>query len=453
MNIELKNKLESELLADMILDQDNLFTGLADLTTDVFDDSRHKIIFEALKDCSELYQEVSLIDLTTRISQLSKTDDVEYHIRVFKYIDLITSERATTGTFDNNLKLLKREHKRYKAISTLQKAITSLKEIEDPEEVLSITETNLKDLNDESKEDGLISIDKDLEESLIIANKKYKDPFAKPEGKLLTGYSEIDLYLDVYPQQFGVICARPAMGKTSFMLNLANGFLTHNEDIEVGLFSLEMSRQEIVNRYLSQVAEVNFTTHQVLLEKDGITKLTRTVSKITGETEQGLKGSKLFIDDNVDLDVNKFRAKIRKFIKRHPKCKVILVDYIQLMDDDSNNNSDNRVNVISKITRIMKKVSREFDITVIGLSQLSRDLEKRANKRPQLSDLRESGSIEQDCDWCLAIYRDEVYNPDTEHSKIAEIIFLKQRRGIAPWTVKMYFNAVTTNFHNLEKGV
>jgi len=452
VNIETKARLEEELISSMILDTDYLLTGLSELSINIFDDARNQIIFQALKDCSEETTEVSLFDLTTRVNQISKTNDVEYHVRVFDYISLITSERQMTGSFHNNVKLLKREYKRNKAIHLLNQSILSLQELNDPDDVLNKVESDLKEVNDENeKNEGLTSIDDNLSESLKTAVAKYNNPLARPEGKILTGYLELDNYLDLYPHQFGVICARPAMGKTSFMLNLASGILKSNENMEVGIFSLEMSKQEIVDRYLSQESEVNFTTFQFVLDKEGLTKLTRKVSEITGETTESIRGSKLYIDDNIDLDTNRLRNSIRKFTKRHPNCKVIMVDYIQLMEDDSNNNSDNRVQAISKITRMLKKVAREFNILVIGLSQLSRDLEKRANKRPLLSDLRESGSIEQDSDWVLAIYRDEVYNPHTEHTKIAEILFLKQRSGIAPWTVKMYFEGKTTNFYTLDK--
>ncbi len=244
------------------------------------------------------------------------------------------------------------------------------------------------------------------------------------------------------PSDLIILAARPAMGKTSFTLNM----LTHAA-IERGLaaafFSLEMSNQQLAIRMLCSEARID----QSRLRRGNMTdqewarlvKAAATLSK-----------SKIFLDDTPSLPIMEFRSKVRR-LKAEQDIGIIFIDYLQLMRGTNRSASGSREQEISEISRSLKAVAKELDVPVIALAQLNRGVESRADKRPMMSDLRESGAIEQDADIITFIYRDEVYNPDTERKGIAEIILGKHRNG-ALATVDLRFFGKFTRFENLAPG-
>ena len=236
-----------------------------------------------------------------------------------------------------------------------------------------------------------------------------------------------------------IVAARPSMGKTTFAMNLAEGVL-FNEDLPVVVFSMEMPAESIVMRLLSSWGAINQThLRSAQMNEDEWGKMMNAV--------QHLQQKHLYIDDSTALPPSEMRSRCRRIAKNHNgKLGAIVVDYLQLMKVP--NLEGNRVGEISEISRSLKALARELECPVIALSQLNRSLENRPNKRPIMSDLRESGAIEQDADLIMFIYRDEVYNENSDQKGIAEIIIGKQRNGPIG-TVRLAFEGQFTRFTNL----
>jgi replicative DNA helicase len=256
-----------------------------------------------------------------------------------------------------------------------------------------------------------------------------------------TGYVDLDERLSgLQPSALIIVGARPAMGKTAFALGIA-AHAAMEAQVPTLLFSLEMSHSELTQRLLVSEAKVdaNRIRNGRLIESDW-PKISHAVGRL-GEAP-------LFIDDNPNLTVMEVRAKARRLKARNAGLGLIIIDYLQLMS--GRHNSENRQVEISEISRGLKILARELEVPVIALSQLSRQLEARADKRPMLSDLRESGSIEQDADVVLFLYRDEIYNPDSADRGTAEIIVSKHRNGPTGYT-KLAFLDHYTRFANMAK--
>ena len=236
-----------------------------------------------------------------------------------------------------------------------------------------------------------------------------------------------------------LIAARPSMGKTAFVLNIAQHVAFHS-DKSVVIFSLEMSKEQLVNRLLSLESKVNSQSIRTGNMKDD--EWERLI-----ESADTIGKSKLLIDDTPGIGIGELRSKCRKF-KLEYDLQMIIIDYLQLMTGSGKNES--RQQEISEISRSLKALARELHVPVLALSQLSRAVEQRPDHRPMLSDLRESGAIEQDADVVMFIYRDDYYNKDTELKNVAEIIIAKQRNG-AIGTINLAWLPDYTQFANLAK--
>ncbi|MCG8530728.1 MAG: replicative DNA helicase, partial [Desulfovibrionales bacterium] len=235
-----------------------------------------------------------------------------------------------------------------------------------------------------------------------------------------------------------VVAARPSMGKTTFSMNLVENALLSSDDCIV-VFSLEMPAEQLMMRSLASLGRIDQTKVRTgKLEDEDWPKLSNAV--------KGLKEKKLFIDDTAGISPQEMRTRLRRIHREHGKIAMVMIDYLQLMQIPGF--SEGRTNEISEISRSIKAMAKEFECPVIALSQLNRSLEQRPNKRPVNSDLRESGAIEQDADVIMFIYRDEVYNPDSEHKGVAEIIIGKQRNGPIG-SVRLAFMGRFSRFENL----
>ncbi|HIR87790.1 MAG TPA: replicative DNA helicase [Candidatus Fimimorpha faecalis] len=236
-----------------------------------------------------------------------------------------------------------------------------------------------------------------------------------------TGFSDLDWKTSgMQPSDLILIAARPSMGKTAFVLNLAQNMAIRH-DYTTAIFSLEMSKEQLVNRMLSMESRVDSQTLRTgnLSDNDWDQVV---------ESSGIIANSKLIIDDTPGISIGELRSKCRKY-KLEFDLKVVIIDYLQLMSGSGTRASDNRQQEISEISRSLKALARELQVPVIALSQLSRACESRTDHRPMLSDLRESGAIEQDADVVMFLYRDEYYNKDSEMKNIAEVIIAKQRNG------------------------
>ncbi len=257
-----------------------------------------------------------------------------------------------------------------------------------------------------------------------------------------TGFIDLDYKLSgLQPSDLILIAARPSMGKTALALNIAQ-YVAFKKNIGVAIFSLEMSKEQLVNRLFALESQVDAQSIRTGTLKD----------EDWGKLIEGagvIGNSNLIIDDSPGITVSELRSKARKY-KLEQDVQLIIVDYLQLMSANVGSRLENRQQEISEISRSLKALARELDVPIIALSQLSRAPESRPDKRPMLSDLRESGAIEQDADVVMFIYRDEYYNKDTEYKNQAEIIIAKQRNGPVG-TVNLAWLAEYTKFANLSR--
>jgi replicative DNA helicase len=247
---------------------------------------------------------------------------------------------------------------------------------------------------------------------------------AKSQGRITgiaTGFRDLDFKTaGLQRSDLVLIAARPSMGKTAFVLNLAEYIALHSH-VTTAIFSLEMSKEQLVNRLFSLESQVDSQALRTGNLKDADWEKLIESAGIIGK-------SNLVIDDTPGISVSELRSKCRKYKLEHD-IQLIIIDYLQLMTGSVGKRSESRQQEISEISRSLKALARELNVPVVALSQLSRAVESRPDKRPMLSDLRESGAIEQDADVVMFIYRDDYYNKDTEMKNIAEIIIAKQRNG------------------------
>lgn len=257
-----------------------------------------------------------------------------------------------------------------------------------------------------------------------------------------TGFIDLDYKLSGFqPSDFILIAARPSMGKTAFVLNIAQ-YMAFKKNKAVAIFSLEMSKEQLVNRLFSLESQVDAQSLRTGNMKDSDWEKLIEGAGVIGQ-------SKLIIDDTPGISISELRSKCRKYKLEHG-LDIIIIDYLQLMTGSVGKSSESRQQEVSDISRQLKGLARELNVPVVSLSQLSRAVENRPDKRPMLSDLRESGAIEQDADVVMFIYRDEYYNKDSEFKKQAEIIIAKQRNGPVG-TVNLAWLGEYTKFANLSR--
>lgn len=297
----------------------------------------------------------------------------------------------------------------------------------------------------EVAEDRVIDSTRPLSDLLPLAMDKLQETFERGDTitGTATGFNDLDEILSgLQPSTLNIIGARPAMGKTALGLGIAT-HVAKNTSKPVLVFSLEMGHAELTQRVLSSEAEVESQKLRSgrLVEADW-TKIGRAINRIDNVP--------LYLDDNPRVTVMEIRAKARRLKARHGGLALIMIDYLQLMSGGMN--SENRQLEVSEISRGLKILARELDVPIIALSQLSRNLESRADKRPMLADLRESGSLEQDADVVMFLYRDEVYNRDSPDKASAELIIAKHRSG-PTGVARLVFRGQYTKFGNAARGV
>ena len=311
------------------------------------------------------------------------------------------------------------------------------------EQVLDKAEASIFELSSSKRSHNFQSMGNLVGDTFAHINELFTNP--DPVSGLRTGFKELDIITaGLQPSSLNVLAARPAMGKTAFALTIGLN-VALRENATVGIFNLEMSAVQLVTRMLCSEARVDMSRvrNGQLSDRD---------FQRLADTAGRLAEAKIFIDDNADLTVMELRSRARRLMAEHG-LGLIVIDYLQLMSGSSRlGGGENRQQEISVISRGLKVLARELDIPVVALSQLSRAVEARPNKRPLLSDLRESGSIEQDADLVAFIYRDEYYDPNSEKQGIAEIIIGKQRNGPVG-TVELQFHNAHVRFNDLAKAV
>ena len=397
------NNVEAEkaVIGAMMLDSDAIMVCSEILTAGEFYQQQYGIIFDALV---EMYRDGIGADLVTIQNKL-REKEVTPELYSVEYLGELLASVPTSA----NVKF-------YAEIVHEKAVLRRLIKVTEFEPISDVVLRTLDSIEKAAKQKGNIT---GLETG-------FRDLDAKTAG-----LQKSDLIL---------IAARPAMGKTAFVLNIAEYVALHSNST-IALFSLEMSKEQLVKRMLAMNSMVDSQKIRTGdLEDDDWDKLVGSVRKIGN--------SNLVIDDTSGITASELRSKCRK-LKIEQGLDLVIIDYLQLMTGAGKRKSDSRQQEISDISRSLKVMARELDVPVIALSQLSRAVESRPDKRPMLSDLRESGAIEQDADIVMFIYRDEYYNPDSEKKGVAEVIVAKQRSG-PTGPVELAWLSQYTKFGNLE---
>ncbi len=430
---------EQSVLGGLMLDNDAWDHVAEKIGSVDFYNPAHKKIFECIEELakeSNPFDPVTLAGELERRSLLSDCGGIPYLTELVESIPSVANIRAYAGIVYER--------------AVLRRLISASQEIADnaynPEgrksdDLLEMAERAIFQIaEDRAKEGGPI----DMRELLKKAIDKIDELFNTGDAitGITTGFTDLDeMTSGLQPSDMIVVAARPSMGKTTFAMNLVENALMAT-DKSVVVFSLEMPAEQLMMRSLSSLGRINQGKVRTgKLEEDDWPRLSSAVER--------LKDKKLFIDDTAGISPQEMRSRLRRIVREHGDLALIMVDYLQLMQIPGF--SEGRTNEISEISRSLKAMAKEFKVPVIALSQLNRSLEQRPNKRPVNSDLRESGAIEQDADVIMFIYRDEVYNPDTEYKGVGEIIIGKQRNGPIG-SVRLAFIGQYTRFENLAPG-
>lgn len=428
---------EQSVIGAMLMDKDAIMTASEMINGDDFYQTAYGVLFDAMV---ELFNEGKPVDLITLQERL-KEKNVAPEISSMEFVrDLITSVPTSA-----NVKYYA-EIVRDKAV--LRRLIKINEEIantcysgsEPLEAVLEMTEKRIFELVQRGNTKDYTPIKEVVLNALDKIEKASKN--AGTVTGIPSGFIDLDYKLSgLQPSDLILIAARPSMGKTAFVLNIAQ-HMAFRQNKHVAIFSLEMSKEQLVNRLFSLEAHVD-----AQLIRTGNLKDTDWEKLIEGAGTIGR--SNLMIDDTSGISITELRSKCRKMKLEHG-LDAIIIDYLQLMSGSSSRSNESRQQEISDISRALKGVARELNVPVLALSQLSRAVEQRTDKRPMLSDLRESGAIEQDADVVMFIYRDEYYNADSNDKNIAEIIIAKQRNGPVG-TVRLAWIPQYTRFGNEER--
>jgi len=394
----------------------------------------HKIIYSTISELDEQKTNITLTTLITKLQDnavLNKIGGIERIITIInRFESLLSLEDYIKAVNEKYLRRLIIEFGR----ETMTLGYTTSFQLD---EILTKIEKLFFDLNQENLAQKTYSIAEVMDEVYLEITSKIKNN--QPTG-LSTSFKDLDSLLQgIQKSDLIIIAGRPSMGKTAFALNLGSKIVLKYK-IPLIIFSLEMSRQQIAYRLLADNSEIN--SNRV---KSG--KMTTDEWKLLSNSMSQMSDLPIFIDDNPSLSINDIRSRLRTIFSTKKKEGLIIIDYLQLMKTNNLFN-DNRVQEISYITRNLKILAKEFELPIILLSQLSRNVEGRTNKRPLLSDLRESGSIEQDADIVIMLYRDNYYNDIKEDVSLTEFIVAKHRNGPVG-TARLNFNAVTTSFKNI----
>lgn len=426
---------EQSVLGAMIIDKEAINTTIEIIKPEDFYKEANKEIYETI---IELYNRNEPVDLITLSEELRKRGTLE-NVGGVTYLANLSGGVATTANVKYYCEIVEEK-------SILRRLIKSCDDImsksyEDSEEVNSIIESaekNIFDITQGRNREGFFPI----REVLLDSFSKIEELSMKEGGLtgLTTGFLDIDAKLSgLQNSDLILLAARPSMGKTALGLNIAlNSALLGNA--KVGVFSLEMSKEQLVQRMLSSASHVDL--QKIIsgkLNEDDWLKIVKAMGPLS-ETD-------MYIDDTPGITLMEMKAKCRK-LKIEKGLDLVVIDYLQLMESDSS--SESRQQEISSISRGLKALAKEMDCPVIALSQLSRAPELRSDHRPILSDLRESGAIEQDADVVLFLYRDEYYNQDTDKKNIGEVIIAKHRNG-PTGMVELLWMGQFTKFVNLER--
>lgn len=427
---------EKSLLGAVLIDEETLADISEHVTPKDFYEKAHAIIYSAMM---RLYERHKPVDLLTLTDELKKKDELEA-IGGSAYLTELTNYVPTAAHAETYAEMVAQKAIRRRLIRASAE-ISELGFDEDTttQELLEKAEAELFSVSDQSLKQDLVSLESILTESFDRMEELHRN-----KGSLRgvrTGYRDLDaMTAGLQRSDLIVLAARPAMGKTTLVTNLAYNVATVAKQ-PVLFFSLEMSKEQLVDRMLADASGVDaWNIRTGNLSDEDFSKL----SEAMGEMAE----APIYIDDTPGLSVLEMRTKARRAAHEAP-LGLIIVDYLQLMQA-AGRTDGNRVQEVSEISRGLKLIARELNVPVIGLSQLSRSVESRSPQIPQLADLRESGSIEQDADIVMFIYREAYYNPETDRQNITDLILAKHRNG-PTGRIELYFHPERLRFMSLDK--
>ena len=433
------NSLEAEqsVIGSMIMDREAIIAASEILLKEDFYHQQYGVLFEAMV---ELFNEGQPADLVTLQNRL-KEKDVPPEVSSLEYVRDLVAAVPTSANVKYYAQIVKEK-------AVLRKLIKVTENIENEcylgkeslEVILEDTEKKVFELLQTRGGGDYVPI-----KQVVINTLEKIELASKTKGNvtgIATGFVDLDYKMaGLQPSDLILVAARPSMGKTAFVLNIAQ-YVAFHSNLTAAIFSLEMSKEQLVNRMFSLESRVDA---QVLRSGNLADSDWEKLIEAAGV----IGASNLIIDDTPGISISELRSKCRKYKLEHD-LKLVIIDYLQLMSG-SGRSTDSRQQEISDISRSLKALARELNVPVIALSQLSRAVEQRPDHRPMLSDLRESGAIEQDADVVMFIYRDDYYNKDSENKNIAEIILAKQRNGPIG-TVNLVWLPQYTKFANLERN-
>lgn len=425
---------EQSVLGSMLLDKNAVVKALEILSPDSFYRDAHRYIYDAILQLFDRGEPVDSVTVAELLRKENKLDAVGGSVYI---TDLINSV-PTSANVEHYAKIVEEKATLRRLIDAGTKIVQdAFDEPESVDQIMDNAEKNIFNIALKRIKEGFYRIDSVLKKVLDRIDRLYEKhetltgiPSGYPDlDNLTAGFQNADLI---------IIAARPSVGKTALALNIAQN-VSIKHKIPVALFSLEMSKEQLAQRILCSEAEIDaLRLKTASLPDAGWKRLTKALSK--------LSEAQLFIDDSASITSMEIRAKARRLKAEHG-LGLVIIDYMQLMSGRAR--AENRVQEMSEIARSLKTLARELDLPVIALSQLSRAVEQRTDRIPRLSDLRETGEIEQTADVVMFIHRDDYYNPGSEKGNIAEIIIAKQRNGPVG-TIELVFKKEIAKFYSKE---
>ncbi|BFT76159.1 MULTISPECIES: replicative DNA helicase [Paenibacillus] len=427
---------EQAVLGAILINGDALITAMERITSDDFYRGAHQRIFEAIVELAEDQEPVDLITLTSLLQNKQQLEE----IGGVTYLSELANAVPTAANIDYYAAIVEEKSMLRRLIRTATQIVTNgYANEDDVGSMLSEAEAKILEISQRRSSSGFVVIRDVLMEVFEKVESLYSNKGGStgvPSGfidldKMTSGFQRSDLI---------ILAARPSVGKTAFALNVAQNVGVRAKET-VAIFSLEMGAAQLVQRMVCAEANVDANRMRTgYLEGDDWEKLTMAIG--------ALSEANIFIDDSAQITVADIRAKCRR-LQQEKGLGMILIDYLQLIA--GRGKGDNRQQEVSEISRTLKQIARELNVPVIALSQLSRGVEQRQDKRPMMSDLRESGSIEQDADIVAFLYRDDYYDKESEKKNIIEIIIAKQRNGPVG-TVELAFLKQFNKFVNMDRS-
>lgn len=429
---------EESLLGSVMLDKDAIVRIADQLTPDDFYNDKNKKTYESMLELYESRDPIDVLSLSNKLKEKKALDEIGGSSYLTKLVNAV----PTSAHVAHYAQIVRDKSTLRKLISSAQ-YISSLgyEETQNITKTLDKAEQKLFAVSQKYLKEKFIPIKSVLTEAFDRIDELHKDS-SKLRG-IATGFLDLDNLLSGFQNaDLIILAARPSVGKTSLALDIARNIAV-KEKIPVGIFSLEMSKEQLVDRFLCAESKVDL--YKLRTGRLGNREEDDDFPKI-GQAMGVLSDAPIFIDDSASSNIMEIRTKARRLQMEH-NLGFIVLDYLQLMEGS---NPDNRVQEVSEISRSLKSIARELNIPVLAISQLSRAVEHRPDQKPRLSDLRESGSIEQDADVVLFIYREDRVKQDTARKNVADIIIAKHRNGPVG-QIELYFNANNASFANLEK--